>query len=690
MRQRLAGVGAATAAAIGGLLLAPVFTTAVLAVPILVVCAVVIAVDQLALGRASSTAWRAALALLGGTGALAVVAARDGATAALPAGLITRSWPVILSSTWPVRDDPELYLIAATLVLIAAVAAVELLRNDLPVAATVPGLAVATLAQALAPATHGTALAAGVGLCGCATLMLLSGRTGATRTGGGWIKAAAVSGGTILAAAAAVWFVAPGAADARTLDRQLAEPESPPGVLNPLDEIADRLAEPGIPVFRNRPSAPVDRWPLIVLDTFDGDSWTTGAGYRPLGARLGTQTGQQHAQVQVTGLTGPWLPTPGRVVSLTTADQAGQALVNEPTGAITATTPIRRYDVGWRPERDTPGQLRTARTVPGPAAVSPPGLPEPFADLARGAVGAGGSPFETALALENHLRARYRLASGTALPAGHGYAQLDWFLHHSRRGTSEQFATAYALLARSLGLPVRLVVGFRQPPRPDRDGFYTVRNGDVLAWPEINLDGPGWVALDPTAQTDSERKTAAADTGPVQPVPQPSVPVAEPSLPPSVAQQHLTRERDSGATPAWWFAGAGLLLALLLPAGVPLVKMSRARRRRSGAAAAVVAGAVAEVRDRLRDHRVAVSRGATLRELADTAAVLGADARTALADLAGCADRALWSGRRPQPSEAAEAWFAVATVSSSLRRLPLPTRIRAAVHLGSFRAGRRP
>ncbi|MCQ0010429.1 transglutaminase-like domain-containing protein [Actinomadura madurae] len=54
---------------------------------------------------------------------------------------------------------------------------------------------------------------------------------------------------------------------------------------------------------------------------------------------------------------------------------------------------------------------------------------------------------------------RYARYDVTA-PPGHSYRQLDYFLGEGRRGTPEHFATAYALLARSLGLPSRVVVGF--------------------------------------------------------------------------------------------------------------------------------------------------------------------------------------------------------------------------------------
>src|SRR5262249_14529930 len=95
-------------------------------------------------------------------------------------------------------------------------------------------------------------------------------------------------------------------------------------------------------------------------------------------------------------------------------------------------------------------------------------VPWAVVDLARQAVGGSPPSFRAALMLEKWLRDNYRTADGEALPTGHGYAQLQYFLDTSKRGTSEQFATAYVVLARSVGIPARLVAGFRQPPATPR------------------------------------------------------------------------------------------------------------------------------------------------------------------------------------------------------------------------------
>ena len=66
--------------------------------------------------------------------------------------------------------------------------------------------------------------------------------------------------------------------------------------------------------------------------------------------------------------------------------------------------------------------------------------------------------YERALALETHLREEFRFTADTSLR--HDLDDLEDFLFEARKGSSEQFAAAFAVLARSVGLPTRVAVGF--------------------------------------------------------------------------------------------------------------------------------------------------------------------------------------------------------------------------------------
>lgn len=72
---------------------------------------------------------------------------------------------------------------------------------------------------------------------------------------------------------------------------------------------------------------------------------------------------------------------------------------------------------------------------------------------------------------------------------------LDYFLMESREGFCTHFATAFALLARTQGIPSRYVQGFCVPIEKEETPVY---NNMAHAWPEIYLDGVGWIPFEPT------------------------------------------------------------------------------------------------------------------------------------------------------------------------------------------------
>ncbi|WP_299233467.1 DUF3488 and transglutaminase-like domain-containing protein [uncultured Halomonas sp.] len=81
--------------------------------------------------------------------------------------------------------------------------------------------------------------------------------------------------------------------------------------------------------------------------------------------------------------------------------------------------------------------------------------------------------------------------------------RVDEFLFESHAGYCTHYASAMAVLARSVGLPARIVAGFLGGERHP-DGHFTVRDYDAHAWVEVWLDG-SWRRLDPTAAIAPER-----------------------------------------------------------------------------------------------------------------------------------------------------------------------------------------
>lgn len=73
---------------------------------------------------------------------------------------------------------------------------------------------------------------------------------------------------------------------------------------------------------------------------------------------------------------------------------------------------------------------------------------------------------------------------------------LDYFLLESSQGYCTYFATAFVLLARAEGFPARYVQGFCVPMKGRREA--SVLSGMAHSWPEVYIEGIGWIPFEPT------------------------------------------------------------------------------------------------------------------------------------------------------------------------------------------------
>ncbi len=93
----------------------------------------------------------------------------------------------------------------------------------------------------------------------------------------------------------------------------------------------------------------------------------------------------------------------------------------------------------------------------------------------------------------------------TLEPPPLGSNPVDRFLFETRRGFCEHYASAFAVLMRSVGIPTRIVLGYQGGELNPIGGHLIVRQSDAHAWTEVWLDGEGWVRVDPTAAVAPER-----------------------------------------------------------------------------------------------------------------------------------------------------------------------------------------
>jgi transglutaminase-like putative cysteine protease len=106
------------------------------------------------------------------------------------------------------------------------------------------------------------------------------------------------------------------------------------------------------------------------------------------------------------------------------------------------------------------------------------------------------NPYDEARAMEAFLRTRFHYTLN--LTAKPGADPLAHFLFETHAGHCEYFASAMAILLRTLGIPTREVNGFLPGEFNDFAGDYIVRASDAHSWVEVYFPGNGWVAFDPT------------------------------------------------------------------------------------------------------------------------------------------------------------------------------------------------
>ena len=82
---------------------------------------------------------------------------------------------------------------------------------------------------------------------------------------------------------------------------------------------------------------------------------------------------------------------------------------------------------------------------------------------------------------------------------------VDFFLFDRKKGHCEFFASAFAVLARANGIPVRNVNGFLGGEWNEYQGYVAVRAGDAHSWDEVYFPTVGWVTFDPTPPADIDQ-----------------------------------------------------------------------------------------------------------------------------------------------------------------------------------------
>ncbi|SEF51081.1 protein of unknown function [Thermomonospora echinospora] len=378
-----------------------------------------------------------------------------------------------------------------------------------------------------------------------------------------------------------------------------------------------RQSDQVVLTYRTDDPAP-DYLRLYALDRFDGDRWI----YSPLqssprdrvaGRNLPSPPGLLTARSRavttrisvadrvrnMTFLPAPYAPS--------TVSIEGDWRVDGPSLMIYSlreSAAGRDYTVTSVRTEPSPDQLARAGS-PGLEVMHqhtrlPADIPPQLRRLADQVTAGARSPYEQALKLQRWFTETGGFVYDTTTTAPRGTSDLVDFLQGSKRGYCEQFAASMAMMARMLGIPARVAMGYTSGSRGTGDEW-VVRSRDAHAWPELYFEGAGWMRFEPTPSgptgqgsatvpsytredADGEQRTQQGE----QTADSPSPSGAEESPTPGRGPDRRTDNGDTSAAPdleagsengppVGWIAAVPLVLLIL---AAPMAARLLARRRR--------------------------------------------------------------------------------------------------------------
>lgn len=457
---------------------------------------------------------------------------------------------------------------------------------------------------------------------------------------------------------------------------------------------------------------------IVSLDDFDGTTWKPAQRHivgvpdrLPTPVGLGSDVDRGKVTTTVTAAdwyAQDWLPMPYppsdvKISGRWRYEPVGMTLV----GDRGQTTRGETYQVTSLDVRPTAEQLAAAPQPPAALRREytkvPPSLPKVVARTAQEVTAGASSHYEEAVKLQDWFSVNGGFQYDTSVEVGRGPGAIANFLK-KKQGFCVHFSFAMAAMARTLGIPARVAVGFA-PGTPQADGTVAVSQKDAHAWPELYFEGVGWTRFEPTPTRGTTPSYTQSDT-PGSSVPEEALPSKGASSAPSAAASpsescagELRRLQACGsasaaAVPAhedggdgwWWWplTGLGALLVLAVPLS-PLLWRERMRGRRlgghdrtPGGAAAHTLAAWQELTDSAWDHGIAPDESLTPRKAADRIVRLGhldPAAGAAVHRVADAVEQVLYApAPRPAPGTAQD----VRRVTEALRAtVSTGTRLRA-------------
>ncbi|WP_158614141.1 DUF3488 and transglutaminase-like domain-containing protein [Frondihabitans sp. PhB188] len=275
---------------------------------------------------------------------------------------------------------------------------------------------------------------------------------------------------------------------------------------------------------------------LVDLVDFSGTRWSPSAVTldsadsvdklpAPSGVSAGTTKDTVDTDVSVTLLRSPYLPIPVPATKISGIGDAWK-YVNESGVTIRSATQGSQgldYSVTSKPVDPTTQQIIDAlgeQSADMSKYLDVDGVPASITRLAKRETSGAANKFDAAVALQDYFRnGDFTYSEDTPVREGYDGSGLDMvetFLQR-KSGYCVHFASAMAVMARTLGIPSRIAVGFLPGTQVGGSDDWTVTSNDLHTWPELYFQGLGWIPFEPTVgqgTTASYLTQTGTDTSP--------------------------------------------------------------------------------------------------------------------------------------------------------------------------------
>ncbi len=358
----------------------------------------------------------------------------------------------------------------------------------------------------------------------------------------------------------------------------------------PLVSTRARLVEQSdVAMFTVKWPASPAYWKQTTLDLLQNETWTSSDISLTTPSSVAAGIEVQTAAIEIKALRSAWLPVPDGTESI--AQDVG--------GIVGPAAGIRLDSVGGgysvRSMKKSADYLVQTRAQANPVGIvtdrhlETSGVSPRVVELAKSITATASNDRERAELLQQFLLSNFTYDLEIAQRSSLG---LETFLFTERRGYCEQFSSSFATMARTLGIPSRVAVGFVRgnysggvggAEGPETAGTWEVRGRDAHAWPEVFLDNK-WIRFEVTPGRGDTSDATVSTTIP----PTTNPPVTTAFAVPTTAAAGVQPVAPTPTAPAKSKTPFAALLAGLAVLALP----SLVRKFRSGRNIAADAGEV--------------------------------------------------------------------------------------------------